>query len=55
VSDKSGSAAAEIVERLAEITDVRAVTITGSRAHGRADPTSDLDLFVYVEHQPSRS
>jgi predicted nucleotidyltransferase len=36
-----------VADEFAKLPDVRAVTLGGSYATGKADPTSDLDLYVY--------
>jgi hypothetical protein len=42
----------EIARLLAEMPAVRAVAMGGSRSMGRADPCSDVDLYVYSASPP---
>lgn len=42
-----------IAEAFAKLPEVRAVTLGGSRATGNADPTSDLDLYVFSREEIS--
>lgn len=45
------SLAQTIANEFAKLPEVRAVTLGGSHATGKADPTSDLDLYIYTNKE----
>ncbi len=46
---------AEIAAEFAKLPEVTAVVLAGSRGNAFADAGSDLDLYVYAEHEPSQA
>lgn len=49
----AGELAAQLASRYAALPEVTAVALAGSRAAGRSDDASDVDLHVYARPEPS--
>jgi hypothetical protein len=54
-SDAGETVALRVAAQYAALPEVTAVAVGGSRAAGRADASSDVDLYVYARPEPSRA